>query len=42
MNESKNIDTNYVSKNYGDKYFSKNTAKKIGFIREEIENKNIH
>lgn len=39
MNESKNIDTNYVSKNYGDKYFSKNTAKKIGFIREEIENK---
>ena len=39
MNESKNSKSNYVSKNYGDKYFSMNTAKKIGFIREEIENK---
>tara|TARA_Y100000389_G_scaffold125222_1_gene122587 strand:+ start:2526 stop:3518 length:993 start_codon:yes stop_codon:yes gene_type:complete len=39
MNDSRNIESNYVSKNYGDKYFSKNTAKKIGFIREEIENK---
>ena len=39
MNDSRNIESNYVSKNYGDKYFSNNTAKKIGFIREEIDNK---
>lgn len=39
MNNSKNYKTNYVSKNYGDKYFSIPTAKKIGHIREEIENK---
>lgn len=30
---------NYVSLNYGDKYFSYNDAKIIGFIREDIENK---
>ncbi len=29
---------NYFSKNFGDKYFSLNVAKKIGTIREEIEN----
>ncbi len=33
---------NYFSINYGDKYFSKNISKIIGFIREDIENnKNI-
>lgn len=29
---------NYVSQNYGDKYFSVDDARKIGFIREDIEN----
>lgn len=38
----KNIDENllvdnYVSENYGDKYFSLLDAKKIGYIREDIE-----
>ena len=31
------LDENYFSKNFGDKFFSKNSAKKIGFIRENIE-----
>lgn len=31
------LDDNYFSKNFGGKYFSKNTAKIIGFIRENIE-----
>jgi adenine-specific DNA-methyltransferase len=36
-----NIEENYFSRIYGDKYYSVNDAKKIGFIREEIEkNKN--
>ena len=39
MNDSKNIESNYISKHYGDKYFSMKTAKKIGFIREEIDSK---
>lgn len=30
---------NYFSVNFGDMYFSKNDAKKIGFIREDIEKK---
>ena len=30
---------NYVSLNYGNKYFHKITARKIGFIREDLENK---
>lgn len=34
------IKDNYVSLNYGDKYFSKDDAKIIGWIREDIENKN--
>ncbi len=35
------LDENYFSKNFGGKYFSKNSAKIIGFIRENIEkNKN--
>ena len=41
-NEYKNIIAkelidNYVSKNYGNKFFSKNDAKIIGYIREDIE-----
>ena len=31
------LDENYFSKNFGGKYFSKNSAKIIGFIRENIE-----
>ena len=35
------LDENYFSINFGEKYFSKNSAKIIGFIRENIEeNKN--
>jgi len=35
------LDENYFSENFGGKYFSKNSAKIIGFIRENIEkNKN--
>lgn len=33
------ISDNYVSNNYGDKYFSHNDAKIIGYIREDIEQK---
>lgn len=35
--DSKKIRENYVSKNFGDKFFNKNDAKKIGYIREDIE-----
>lgn len=35
----KKIKSNYVSKNFGGKYFSFNDAKKIGYIREDIEKK---
>lgn len=35
----KTIPDNYVSTNYGNKYFSYNDAKLIGFIRQDIENK---
>ena len=31
------LDENYVSINFGDSYFTKENAKRIGFIREEIE-----
>lgn len=37
--ESENLPVNYVSDNYGGKYFSVNDAKLIGYIREDIENK---
>jgi len=38
---SDDIEDNYFSKNFGGKFFSKNSAKIIGFIRENIEeNKN--
>lgn len=30
---------NYVSQNFSDTFFSKNVCKKIGYIREDIENK---
>jgi len=33
---------NYFSKNFGDKYFSLNIARKIGYIREEIKTLFIH
>lgn len=32
------LDKNYVSLNYGNKYFSVDDAKKIGYIRQDIEN----
>lgn len=31
------ISENYVSKNFGDKFFSSNDARRIGYIREQIE-----
>lgn len=34
----KNITPNYVSKNFGNKYFSEEDSLKIGFIREDLEN----
>lgn len=34
---SNSLEDNYVSKFFGGKYFSYNDAKKIGFIREDIE-----
>ena len=39
INEFNNIKgkENYFSKHFGDKFFSKDTAKKIGTIRENIE-----
>lgn len=36
--DANSIDDNYVSINYGGKFFEYNDAKKIGFIREDIEN----
>lgn len=33
------LDNNYFSKNFGNKYFSNNNAKIIGFIRDDIEKK---
>lgn len=33
----KQLKENYVSKNFGDKYFSMNDAKVIGYIREDIQ-----
>lgn len=38
-NSLKNIKDNYFSINFSDTYFSKNNCKKIGYIREDIENK---
>ena len=36
---SKQIEENYFSKNFGGKYFDKNIAKLIGYIRDDIEKK---
>ncbi len=36
---AEDMEDNYVSLNYGDKYFSCDDAKIIGFIREEIESR---
>ncbi len=33
------LEENYFSKNFGDKFFDNNNAKIIGYIREDIENK---
>ncbi len=38
LNNLNNIKDNYFSKNYGGTYFTNENAKKIGNIREEIEN----
>lgn len=35
--ESKSLEDNWFSLNYGDKYFDNDSAKKIGFIRQDIE-----
>ena len=35
--EANNLKDNYVSINYGNKFFNYNDAKKIGYIRENIE-----
>ena len=36
------ISSNYFDKNFGEKFFSKNDAKIIGFIRDEINNENCN
>jgi adenine-specific DNA-methyltransferase len=33
------LEENYFSENFGNKFFEQNIAKKIGFIRQDIENK---
>ena len=38
-NEVKVNATNYMSRNFSDTYFSKNDCKRIGFIRDDIEQK---
>lgn len=35
--EPSTLSENYFSTNYGDKYFDRDSAKKIGYIRDEIE-----
>lgn len=37
--EKSKLRENYVSKNFGDKFFNRQDAKKIGYIRENIEKK---
>lgn len=37
-----NLKDNYFSTNFGGKYFSNKSSKKIGFIREDIENNKIN
>lgn len=38
FNNTEAVEDNYVSINFGGKYFSQANARKIGYIREEIEN----
>ena len=38
--DSKSIRENYFSKNFGGKFYEKEISKQIGFIRQDIENKN--
>ena len=40
--DCKQLKNNYFSKIYGDKYFSIGDAKKIGFIRDDIESNKIN
>lgn len=42
LNRIESIDDNYVSKNFGDKYFSMDNARKIGAIREQIETYDVN
>lgn len=41
-NISKELEENYFSLNFSDTYFNKNNCKKIGYIREDIENKYLN
>ena len=41
-NSLNNLKDNYFSINFGDTYFSKNNCKRIGYIREDIENKYLN
>lgn len=41
-NNLENLEENYFSINFSDTYFSKLNCKKIGYIREDIENKYIN
>ena len=38
-NQDKNFEENYMTENFSDTYFSKSDCSKIGFIREDIEQK---
>ncbi|HFI0415446.1 TPA: Dam family site-specific DNA-(adenine-N6)-methyltransferase [Streptococcus suis] len=42
LNSLTPVSDNYVSKNFGDKYFSIENARKIGLIRESIENYDVN
>lgn len=41
-NSLSNLKNNYFSVNFGDTYFSNNNCKRIGYIREDIENKYLN
>lgn len=41
-NSLNNLKDNYFSVNFGDTYFSNNNCKRIGYIREDIENKYLN
>ena len=41
-NSFNNLKDNYFSVNFGDTYFSNNNCKRIGYIREDIENKYLN